>query len=72
MTEKEELEALRELLVKIGYALIGAEAKGTDTINKLMTEIRYGYLYNLTHGDKHGDGGVEEKRISSIKRMLKM
>jgi len=74
MSQKEELKILRELLWKIRNATIKAEVKiednGGDYLKKILTEIRYGYCYNLSNsyeGQTFKD--VEKLRIESLNRL---
>jgi hypothetical protein len=74
MTQKEELRILRELLWKIGDALIRAECKiednGGDRIKKILSEIRYGYCYGQSNScEGESMNAAEKARIRSLKRL---
>ena len=67
MTNKEELEILRNLLWKIGYAAMSSNNK---KISDIISEIRYGYCYNQSNsyeGQTFED--IENLRIDSLKRL---
>lgn len=67
MSEKEELEILRNLLSKLAVYQISYDfAK----IQSILHEIRYGYYYNLSNSnetDNYND--IENNRIQSLKRL---
>jgi hypothetical protein len=70
LSEKEELEILRNLLFKIGNAQIGVMKDGGEHLGKILSEIRYGYCYNQSNSyEGQSFEEIEQLRIKSLKRL---
>jgi hypothetical protein len=70
MTQKEELEILRDLLWKIGNA---ASGYNVERIGNIVSEIRYGYCYGQSNSyEGQTDKERKKLRISSLKRLKKI
>ena len=70
MTQKEELRILRKLLWKIGNSAIGAQKDGGKNLEKIISEIRYGYCYNQSNSYAgQSEKELEQLRIDSLNRL---
>ena len=73
MNQKEEIRILRGLLWKIGNAQIGAIKDGGEKLNKILSEIRYGYCYNQSNSyEGQSFNEIEKLRTDSLKRLDKI
>lgn len=73
MTKTEELEKMRNILYNLGLAQIGSWKDDGKKLQKMLDEIRYGYVYNLMNSTE-GESGktIEKRRIESLERLEKV
>jgi len=73
LTDKEELEILRDLLWTIGNRSIGAQKDGGKGLGDVISEIRYGYCYNQSNSyPGQTDYELKQFRINSLLRIKKL
>jgi len=73
MTQKKELEILRNILWKIGYATIGAQKDGGKKLQTIIDHIRYEYCYPQSHSTPDQiEKELEQIRINSLIRLNKI
>ena len=73
MTQKKELEILRNILWKIGYATIGAQKDSGNKLQKIIDHIRYEYCYPQSHSmPDQTEKELEQIRINSLIKLSKI